>query len=145
MDWKRVAIEDLKKYEAQKTSLINISEKIVILGLKFESIKGATLTTVPVHGGGTQIEDKLLDNIVERERLKTTYKATKRLVHMVKRGLTGLQQDELTVLNAFFIDHNNGHVEKLMDRLGYEKSQIYNIKDKALYKFTITMYGLIDY
>jgi len=145
MDWKKVAIEDLRKYEAQKMSLTNMAERIQVLNENYTAIKGSMLSPVPVHGGGTKIEDKLLDNIVERDRLKVTYKATKCLVNMIERGLRALDKNEYEVLYRFFINPTKDHVEQLMSKLQYEKSQIYRIKDAALYKFTTAMYGIIDY
>jgi len=32
-----------------------------------------------------------------------------------------------------------------MEELNYEKTRVYEIKDQALYKFTIAMYGIVEY
>jgi hypothetical protein len=59
--------------------------------------------------------------------------------------LEGLDDRERLVLERFYIQRTRGHVERLMDELHFEKSRVYQCKDEALYKFTISMYGLIDY
>ena len=56
-----------------------------------------------------------------------------------------LQPSDTQVLDWMYITPRNNRVEGLMAELGYEKSHVYNIKDRALYKFTTAMYGLIDY
>ena len=40
-------------------------------------------------------------------------------------------------------DYRNG--KKLMEELNYEQRRIYQLKDAALYRFTIGMYGIVDY
>ena len=145
MNWQSAAIDDLKKYIDLRDSLKNISDRISALKLNYTSIKSATIDVVPVKGGSSKIEDRLINNIVERQRLEYTYKATKKLVDIIERGLNGLDEKEKLVLERFFIYRSSGHVERLMEELNYEQRRVYQIKDEALYKFTIKMYGIIDY
>ena len=145
MNWKQVAIEDLKKYKAREESLRNIAERIKALKEKSVAIKSSSTSAAPIKGGGNRVEGRLLDNIVERERLKHTYKATKHLVEITERGLLHLKDDERFVLDAFYISGQEKHIERCMEELHLEQSQIYRIKDRALYRFTIAMYGIVDY
>lgn len=145
MKWKECAITDLRKYSRMKDSLKNISERIHVLELRFQSVKGASTDTTPVEGGESHMEDAMLDNIVERDRLKVLYQADLRMVRLVERGLTPLSNEEQYVLDMFYINRTENYIEKLMSALKYEKSQIYRIKDDAIYKFTISMYGIEEY
>lgn len=146
MDWKKSAIEDLRNYNARKDSLDNIITRIAALKDQSASVKcSMNSDSVPVQGGGTKIEDRILSNLVERERLTHTYRATKKLVELTERGLAGLDDGARLVLERFFIAPAKGNVERLKDELGYEERQIYRMKDQALYDFTIREYGLVDY
>ena len=87
----------------------------------------------------------MLDNIVERERLKLVYHADRRLVRLIDRGLSALSKEERLVIDLFYIDRPRDYIEELIKRLGYERAQIYRIKDNALYKFTVNMYGITEY
>ena len=145
MNWKREAEEDLRKYTFMKNSLENTAERIKMLQNKAEAPHGGRIDSVPVHGGGTPAEDRLLNNIVERERLKATHIAAKRLVKLMEKGLSALDEKERRVIDLFYINKQKNHVERLMEEWSYEQRQIYNIKDKALYKYTISMYGLAEY
>ena len=49
------------------------------------------------------------------------------------------------VLEKFYVDRYPNHVEWLSEHLNYEKSRVYQLKDDALYYFTVSMFGLIDY
>lgn len=145
MKWEKCAIEDLRKYAGMQESLINIPEKIKALEIRFESVKGASSDFTPVQGGGSHMEDAMLNNIVERKRLKLLYQADLRMVRLIERGLKSLSDNEKTVLNLFYINRAKHYMDELSSRLGYEKSQIYRIKDSALYKFTVNMYGIEEY
>jgi hypothetical protein len=145
MNWQNAAIDDLKQYIDMRDSLSNVNERIAALKLKYTAIKSVNMEIAPVKGGASKIENRLIDNIVERQRLEYTYKATKKLVDIIERGLEGLDDKEKLVLERFYIYRTSGHVERLMEELNYEQRRIYQIKDEALYKFTVKMYGIVDY
>ncbi|MFV0351214.1 MAG: hypothetical protein ACK5JF_02735 [Oscillospiraceae bacterium] len=145
MKWQECAIQDLRKYEGQKESLVNIPEKILALRYRFQAVKSVAADREPVTGGASHYEDAMLDNIVERRRLSFTLSANKRLVALVEKGLDSLTKTERMVLDAFFINRRKDHIEYLKQETGYESAQIYRIKEDALYRFTVSMYGLPEY
>lgn len=145
MDWKRSAIEDLRNYRHHKDSLENIPSRIVALRDQYVAIKGGMSDGTPVQGRGSTIEDRMLSNITERERLSHNYRAAQRLVELIERGLNGLDDRERKVLEGMYMGAGRGNVDKLCDELGYEQRQIYRIRDAALHKFTVSMYGITDY
>ena len=145
MKWSDCAIQDLRKYKYLQASMESIPERMEALRCRFESIKGAVTDKTPVKEGSSRYEDNLIDIIVEKERLKYLYRANKKLLDLIERGLASLDKTERLVLDRFYIDRPKNHVEILMEELNYEKSRIYEIKNQALYKFTIAMYGIIEY
>jgi len=144
VDWKKVAVEDLRRYQHLKKSLSHIPQRIETLEEYNLAVKGGMSGSEPVSGGTSTSEDRLISNICERERLGHNYKAVKGLVDMIEEGLGMLNKTERLVLERFYINRTQGYVDRLMDELGYEKSRVYQIKDDALHKFTVAMYGLID-
>lgn len=145
MDWKKEAEMDLRHYNARKQSLENITAKIAALEEQFKAIKCTSCDSTPVQGGASRLEDNWINNIVQRQRLMHTYKATKPLVLLVEKGLSKLTDQQRTILDAFYINRSYGHVDRLMEQLHLEKSQVYDLKDRALYHFTVCMYGIVDY
>ncbi len=143
MNWQECAVQDLKKYRAQKNSLEIIPERITALRLRSQSAKSADPSR-PRVSGGKHAGDALLDNIVERDRLKLAYNANKRLLALVDRGLSTLTENERTVLTAFYIEPAESKIDYLREALGFEQSHIYRLKDEALYHFTLAMYGVTD-
>ena len=145
VNWQKVAIEDLRKYECMRQSLISIREKQAALDLQSGAVRSSFRSSEPVSGSGSSgAEDKLISNIVERQRLDCNFQAIEKLVLQVEKALSMLSEQEQLVLNRFYVNRSSGYVDRLCEELGYEARNIYNIKDAALRKFTISMYGLVD-
>lgn len=143
MNWKKEAVSDLCTYLQRREALENIRDRIEILESQFTSLKGIS-TDTPVMGGMSRQEEKLLSNISERERLQASLKITEELVKLTEKGLEVLDKRERQILEGFYFERVENHVEKLCDRFHLEKTRLYEIKDIALRKFTIAMYGTVE-
>lgn len=143
VNWQKEAINDLKVYNARKVSIISMSEKIKELEAKAERL-GSASSNVPVQGGSSKGEDVRINCIIECDRLKTNIRTVRHWLGSVEKGLNTLTEDERKVLDGFYINKTTRHIDKLCDTLHCEKSTVYRLKDSALYKFTIAMYGLVD-
>lgn len=145
VNWEKVAIDDLRKYEKMRHSLVSIREKQAALDLQSGVIRSSFRDSEPVSGSGSSgAEDRLISNIVERERLDGNYHAVEKLVAQIDAALAMLDDQERLVLERFYINRCPGYVDRLCQELGYERSHIYNIKDMALRHFTTAMYGLVE-
>lgn len=142
MNWREEAKLNLRQYRSQKEALENIKERHAALLSQFGALKGGCSDRDPVQGGCSRMEDSLINNIVERDRLSLNYRATRRLVHLTERGLSGLGERHRRVLELFYIDRRPGYLDRLMEELHVERSRVYQIHDDALYWFTIAMYGI---
>lgn len=145
MNWQKEAIADLRCYRSRKMSIESMTERLKALEDKFGAIRCATTDSTPVMGGASRLEDNLINNIVERQRIGLNIDATRRLVELTEKGLEALSNNQRTVLDKFFVSRTDGYLEWLMENFHMEKSRIYELKDEALYSFTIGMYGVIDY
>ena len=144
MNWKQDAKDELRNYERLKMSLMNIKDRIQSLEEQKFSIKSSSDDT-PVQGGGSKYEDKLLNLIVEQERLKHTYRANKFRVSLIEKGLASLNDVERTVVTEFSKNRPGIAIEIIADKTGYERAQIYRIYDAALYNYTIAEYGIPEF
>lgn len=145
MNWKKEAEYDLRNYARRLDSLEHTEEKVRALRERMLSVKAGISDDTPVQGGGNRAQESMINCIAEIERLELTRQATERLVRLVESGLEGLSDEERTVLDLFYIHRAKGHVERLMELLNVEQSRVYQIKDAAIYKFTITLYGLPEF
>lgn len=143
MNWKKEAVNDLRTYLQRKKAVENVRERIKILEEQFTSLKGLS-TDTPVKGGMSRQEEKMLDNISERECLAFSLKIAEELVGLTEKGLEVLEKRERQVLEGFYFEKTDNHVERLCERFHLEKTRLYEIKDGALRKFTIAMYGTVE-
>lgn len=143
MDWKKCAMDDLRKYRQLQLGAINLSSEIRELQADITGAK-TTGSSSPIKGGGSKQEDRIINNIVKRERLKANLKIVRHQLEIIERGLRGVSDTERIILTAFYIDPPSRPVELLKDKLNFEQSRIYQLKDIALYKFTVSMYGILD-
>ena len=136
-------MNDLRSYPERKAALENIRERIEILEEQFTSLHGIS-TDTPVMGGMSKQEEKMLDNISEREKLGASLKIAEDLVRLTEKGLEVLEKRERRVLEGFYFEKSENNVERLCEKFHLEKTRLYEIKDIALRKFTIAMYGTVE-
>ena len=145
MNWKFEAIEKLKEYTARKNAITSIPEEIKRLEEDAQRIRAASTDATPVQGGGSTREDMLLSNIVHREELQRRLSDAQRWVDIVDGGLAVLSEEDRLVLDRFYIHPMRGNVERLCSELGLEDGRtVYKRKDKALRRFTLSLYGTCD-
>ena len=144
MNWKKEAKNELRNYTLLQQSIPNIKERLAEVRARKTSVKSAG-DSAPVQGGGNKFEDRMLDLIVEEERLRYTLQANKIRVKLIERGLSVLTETERVVLLEFSGNRPSEAVELLRKTTGYERTQIYRIYDHALEKYTIAEYGITEY
>lgn len=143
MNWKKEAANDLRTYPQRKAACENIRERIQILDEQFKSLRGVS-TDIPVKGGMSRQEEKLLDNIYEREKLEFSLKVAEALVELTEKGLEVLEKRERQILEGFYFEKCENQIERLCERFFLEKTRLYELRDIALRKFTMAMYGTVD-
>lgn len=137
--WKLLAIEELETYPAKKEAMTTIPERLRELESAFVSIGSPSADKVAVQGGGGN--DKALNNIAQRDKLSQNLAEVVRFTARVERGLAVLGDDENEILSRCYIHPERGAVERIANARGLDKSTVYRIRDDALRKFTIAMYG----
>lgn len=144
MKWTEYAIDSLKKHISRQTALLNLGDRIKELDADFVATKGAVTDRMPVKGGCSKNEERLLNNIVERDELLQNYNSVERAVNRVDRALSSLNERQKRVLEGFYIFRTDDYMDRLCDELHVEVAQVYRLKDEALKKFTLALYGTIE-
>lgn len=143
MDFKDVAIDDLRKHEQRKQSITSLKEKIQALEYNKMALGGISDST-PVQTSGNKQETKLINIICEQGKLNNQLQAVIKYVDRLERALNSIGEKERKVLEIMYINPQKDYIGRLQTELGYEKTHIYRIKDKALYDLTISLYGIED-
>ena len=141
VDWKRVAIDDLRSYALQKDSLASTKERAESIAKRLQSPAGGGYDQEPVMCGSSTVEDRWIAGIVEKELLWEAYETTAQHIARVEHGLSVLTDDERLALELFYVRRPARYIDELCDRLCVERAAVYKIKDRALEKFTLAMFG----
>lgn len=142
MNWTSYAIQDLKRYRGLKNSLITIPERIRALEDIFKGYKASTYDRIPTQGGASCMQDFLVENMAERNELAEILISNKRLINIIESGLSVLDKAEYEVLSKFYISPCKDCVEVLRTELSFERAYIYKLKEKALRKYILQVYGV---
>lgn len=146
MEYYKFRAQDrLKDYSLQKNAVLNLTEEIMRLKSEASSIKSATGDGTSVKGGGSGREERLLSNFVKKEECRLLLNRAKHAVRMVDRGLSALSAEDKHLLDVMYAINEPKKVERLMQELGLqEPSSLYKRVNKALYRFTVAMYGATE-
>lgn len=140
--WEFLAIDLLRNIEIKKKAYNHAIENIKRLNEQYEKVKGPALSTTPVSGGMlNREEERRLDNLADREELEASADILKFEIQRHEKAWQELTQKEKQVLDYFYITRPNNHIDKLCEILSYEQRQVYNIKNDAMYKYTMLTYG----
>ncbi len=144
MNWKKEAENDLKAHEKRKAALRSLAEEIRELQARTYGSTAPAADAVPVQGGTSTAEGRLIAAIDELERKKEAYHIIKRKVAAVERGLAALTAQQADILDRFFIHRTRGHVDSLAADYHIERTRVYDLKDAAVDDFTIARYGIMN-
>lgn len=142
MDWKTMAIDDLREYNARRQSLEILPMQIAEIDAEMTGIRSnGNMASVSVSGGSGSREDVLISRMVKKEKLQRNLDRAKLWVGFMDKGLAALTEDEQHILDRFYINPAKGNVDRLCEELFVEKTALYKRKDAALRKFTVALYG----
>ncbi len=145
MNWKIEAVDRLRQYDAMRAAVENLPQEIQRLELAAKAIRGARLDGDPILPGGTRREEAILDNMMSRQELAWRLEQAQKWLSFTDSALGMLSEEERLVLQRFYIYPRKGSVEQLCSELGVESSSAYRKRDKALYRFTVALYGTVEH
>ena len=145
MDWKTMAIDDLREYNARRQSLEILPMQIAEIDAEMTGIRSSgNMASVSVSGGSGSREDVLISRMVKKEKLQRNLDRAKLWVGFMDKGLAALTEDERHILDRFYINPAKGNVDRLCEELFVEKTALYKRKDAALRRFTVVLYGCAE-
>lgn len=140
MDWKREAAGKLRDYADRKAGLERARAELRRTENEMRRVRSARMDGSE-KGGMSSREDALINAIVRKGELERLVQGTGDWLRPVEEALADLSDEERKVLDGFFIHRSYGAAVRLCGELGLEKSAVYDLKDKALRRFTLRLYG----
>ena len=140
INWKKEAIEELKRLEDLKESIHSLNERIELTQSQLYNISAVQIGERV--GGSGDGDDVRLSKMVELEELKARKLITEKRVQLLQDCLDKLSEEQRLILNRFYIRHTNDYIEELEEVLYKSRTQIYQEKDRALRRLVRLLYGI---
>ena len=137
--WERTAERDLQEYGIVKDNLDGMREEIRMLKERLESPKSAGFGKIPVQGGGSTYEDRLVDDLCRMGLLRENLERREAECQCVERVLSQLSDEDMRVIQYLCIDG-----KKPVDyasEYSYSVQWVYALKDRAMRNFCLARYG----
>lgn len=141
MRWDRELVDKLKEHPYKLKAVKNLTERIYQLESSLYNVSVLTDQEPVIGNSGKTVEDKHINTLMEIEELKLSLKETKREIKWIEKSMECLDDLEKTIIYAFYIQKIRYCREYLQRELGYSQTQIYRIREQALKKMCVSMYG----
>lgn len=132
VNYRKWLIEDLQNLEKDRFAIRQATEELATLEAEFTAIKATNFDKMPKGSGDNVQEEKLLTILAKKYELEKTLIATEKHVADLERLLSQLDGDERKVIDRTVIHKERNATKNLADELGYEQTQIWRYKNKAL-------------
>lgn len=140
INWKKEAIEELKRLEDLKESIHHLNERIELTQNQLYNISAVQIGGRV--GGSGDGDDVRLSKMVELEELKARKLITEKRAQLLQDCLDKLSEEQRLILNRFYIRHTSDYIEELEEVLYKSRTQIYQEKDRALRRLVRLLYGI---
>ena len=139
--WRQVAIDDLKKFRYLENSIESMQEQIAIINNQLSG-SGYCMSTTPVSGGASKLEDKYNNAIVLKDKLKHQIIDNNKEYDLIKRTLDKLTYEERKILEYAYIDRSSKYIDRICEVFNIERTQAYRNINNALNHYVMVRYGV---
>lgn len=143
MKWEKEMECKLKEYPYKRNALFNLEDRINYLNSTMYGLGASYRDREPVQGGGNKAESQYINRIVEKMELEKNLENIRNDLEWIEKGLECLDPIEKKVIDSFYLTEYKVSKEKLAQEMGYNKQHLYKIKDQAIYKMTLHLYGCL--
>lgn len=139
--WRKLAVDELQRHEARKCALTELPARIAELNTRMLGYRSVTADSIPAKGGGSGKEDAYLNAIVIKDNLEKSIRSTAVAVSRVEKALGVLSNEDVVILDRFYIHPEKSAAARLACDLGIDEKTVYRRKDACLRKFVVAMFG----
>ena len=145
LDLKERSADVLRRYEANLNALELIQQQIQENEISMTGIRNIQTDDIPVKNSRDVHKNRVINHAEKRDILKVRLLEVQTEVNMVNRGLSVLDQKERKFLERFYISKRRGAASELAEEYFTDTRTVFKWRDKALYKFTIALYGFTEW
>jgi DNA-directed RNA polymerase specialized sigma subunit len=143
MDFRRRAIDDLRRYETLRAGRQSCQYRLEELEQRMTTLPAYTATS-PVVGSGSNRTEETWVNIIdaitdERERLSDADKQ----LRAIEGALNAIGERDRKVLLACYASRHRRSMEDIAEVMGVEVRTLYRWREQALIEFTRARYAVV--
>lgn len=138
MDWKDLAIDSLKLYNAKKVAIENIPREIGLISHAIQITDEAVKSSVPTGS----VDDIQLSRRIMLRELERNLAATRKVVEDIRQSLDALTDEEYNILDTLYMQKGRESIMQLCAELNCSKATMYRKRDSALRKYALGLYGI---
>ena len=142
MNWKQEAVERLRLYSGMKQAVKNLPQELKRLEQEASNTGSGNLERIGNSSKAHSRENWLMNNIIQRQELRRAYNNAVQWLNVTDGALNTLPKEDQRILSLMNIEPVSGAAAALCAELGCEQSSVYRRRDKALYQFTVALYGV---
>jgi len=142
MNWKQEAVERLRLYSGMKQAVKNLPLELKRLEQEATNLGAGNSERVKNSSTVHSRENWLMNNIIQRQELLRAYNNAVQWLSVTDGALDTLPEEDLRILSRMYIEPVSCAAAELCAELGVEQSSVYRRRDKALYQFTVALYGI---
>lgn len=139
---RRVVIDDLERHDMRRSAISNLQQRISELDADMSRLQAVKFDGISVQGKKSTLEERLSAVIDEKTELVERLRKTKAQRKRIEKALEMLAPEEREILQKFYIERADNETKMdLCDEFGFERSELYRRKDKALEHLDFILYG----
>ena len=132
LTYKSIMENDLMKLNKWKFAVVQLTSELETIEAEYAAIKATNYDKMPTGSGENTQEEKLVTAIALKDQKEAELKLNKMRVADMERLLNQLPDDERRVIDRMVVNQEKYALEALSEELGYERTQLYRIKARAL-------------
>ncbi len=132
---------------ARKKNLVSAYSaiKCELEALEQEKIACKTaIANAESSNGKTLYDERLINILADLDDCRFRRSVVERELIKIEKGMNGLNEYQRDLLDAFFVEEEQGTAEDLMIKWFKERSSLYRDRSKALDAFTRSIYGVLQ-
>jgi len=132
----------LGEYLILQAKVANLPERIAAERARLTAIRSASAESAAVSGSGVNMrQERDTAIIAECDRLSSQLQLARKDLACIENALAALDEKERRVVELMDIQQQSGAVDRLCTEMGYERTKVYIIHNRALDKFSAVYNG----
>ena len=142
LDKRKATIKAIEAFNSMNFIIRHTDEDIAAVRVKMEGVGSPNLDGLPHAHNPSAAEERIINCIEEIDTIKERYRQAKEYMAWFRPAWDQLTEEEQFVLEAFYIDADEGGANQLIqDEMNVSQSGAYNKKNRALDHLTLLLYG----